>query len=443
MKPEMKQRLLRAVTWLVRLLVGATFIFSGFVKSIDPWGTVYKFDDYLAALGLDLWPNLVLTASFMLCLFEFLAGVFLVTGSFRRVTPWFTLLFMLVMLPLTLWIAVKDPVDDCGCFGDALILSNWATFWKNVALTAGIVWLLFRNRRTGFIIRPAFQWLGVVASAIYILVIALYGYNIQPMLDFRPFSVGTTLLPENGDTPEYRFIYEKEGVRREFAETDELPDESGGWVFVERREVAPLSDSGSGADEKKISSAEFRLWSGSEDVTEEAIPEEGEALMVLIPDLSAMSAAYIWKLNSLYEWAVAHDVEMLAAVCGTPAQIADWEDLAMASYPVYTADDTQVKMLARGNPALVVIKDGEIAFKGSMTLIDGDRIEGSGDEVYKDVDDFGVDHRRLLENVSLLYVAVMAVVIFISFFPEYTKIFSLRRKRMKPKTENQQPTTNN
>lgn len=445
MKSELKQRLLRAATWLVRLLVGGTFLFSGFVKSIDPWGTLYKFDDYLTAFGLDLWPNLVLTGVFTLCVFEFLVGVFMLTGSFRRVTPWLAALFMLAMLPLTFWIAIKNPVDDCGCFGDALILNNWATFWKNIALSAGIVWLIFRNRKTGYLIRPTFQWLGVVASGIYILSVALYGYNVQPMLDFRPFKVGTSLLAESDDQPSFTFIYEKDGVRREFSEDDELPDESDGWTFVERKELAaetsPIPNPQSSIPGDKHS--DFRIWSGSADVTEEAIPEEGELLMVLIPDLSEMSAAYIWKLNSLYDWAVNHDSEMIAVVSGTPEELAGWEDLAMASYPVYTADDTQIKMLARGNPALVIVRDGEVAFKGSLSVIDGDRIEGTGKDTYNNAEDSEIDHRRLLENVSLLYVAVMAVIIFISFFPEYAKIFSLRRKSKKLKTNNQQPTTKN
>lgn len=428
----LKKRLLAAVTWVVRLAVGGTFVFSGFVKSIDPWGTLYKFDDYLAALGIDLWPQIVLAAVFLLCAAEFLAGVFLVTGSFRRITPWFAALFMLVMLPLTFWIALKDPVDDCGCFGDALILSNWATFWKNVALTLGIVWLIYRNRKTGWLIRPALQWLGVVVSSIYILLIALYGYNVQPMLDFRPFKVGTELLSESdAEEPRFTFIYEKEGIRKSFSEEDELPDESDGWTFVDRVE----SESSVKSDKlEKSESSDFRLWTrDSEDVTEDVLDSEGDIMMILIPDVSEMSAAYIWKLNTLDDWSTRHDVRMIAVACGSESQLDEWEDLAMASYPIYTADDTQVKMLARGNPAVVWLKDGVVKWKGSLSIINGDNLE-QNKSGYSKPEDFVIDHQRLLKNLSLIYIAVIAVLIFLSFTVRFSWIVNrLSGENIKPK----------
>ena len=134
-------------TWIIRLAVGSVFMFSGFAKAIDPYGTLYKVDAYLASMSLDIWPNLELVGVFALCAAEFLVGVFILTGCFRRSTAIIAAIIMAFMLPLTLWIAVSDPVDDCGCFGDALLISNWATFWKNVALTAAIAWLVVYNKK--------------------------------------------------------------------------------------------------------------------------------------------------------------------------------------------------------------------------------------------------------------------------------------------------------
>ena len=155
------------ITWILRLAVGGIFIFSGFVKGIDPWGTLYKMQDYVNVMPLPaLSDGVLLTGVFLLFALEFLTGVFLVTGSFRRGAPILVMLFMAGMLPLTFWIALKSPVADCGCFGDAWIISNWATFWKNVAITAAAVWLIIYNRRVHWLVTPALQWLLFCISAI-------------------------------------------------------------------------------------------------------------------------------------------------------------------------------------------------------------------------------------------------------------------------------------
>lgn len=114
MKIEMT-KYVSPLTWIIRIVVGGVFIFSGFAKGIDPYGTLYKVEDYLSVLSLSVWPNLVLVGVFGLCALEFLAGVFLLTGCFRRSSVIIAGGIMAFMLPLTLWIAVSNPVADCGC----------------------------------------------------------------------------------------------------------------------------------------------------------------------------------------------------------------------------------------------------------------------------------------------------------------------------------------
>ena len=119
---------------IARTLLALTFLFSGFVKAVDPLGTVYKIEDYLKAFGgfaNDLLP-LAGTAAVCLIVVEWLLGVCMLANVRTRWTSWIALLFYLVMTPLTLWIALTNPISDCGCFGDALVLTNWQTFWKNV-----------------------------------------------------------------------------------------------------------------------------------------------------------------------------------------------------------------------------------------------------------------------------------------------------------------------
>ena len=136
-----------AIVWLLRLMVGAVFLFSGFTKGIDPWGSIYKFDEYLRSFGFYDYNGLLTFMAFSVSAVEFMLGAFMLLGIYRRFTPWAMLAMMTVMVPLTLYIAITNDVADCGCFGDAITLSNWGTFWKNVALTVALVYLVIFNRK--------------------------------------------------------------------------------------------------------------------------------------------------------------------------------------------------------------------------------------------------------------------------------------------------------
>lgn len=404
-------------TFAVRIAVGSVFIFSGFAKSIDPYGTLYKVDAYLAAMSLDIWPNLELVGVFALCAAEFLVGVFILTGCFRRSIAIISAIIMAVMLPLTLWIAISEPVDDCGCFGDALVISNWATFWKNVALAAAVAWLVAYNKKCHWLVTPALQWIAFVASSIFIVSIELFGYISQPLVDFRPYRQGEPIIDfENRATaeePQFIFIYEKDGIRKEFRGTDVLPEESDGWAFVDRKELPRRQPEAPARGNDK----DLRVWdkTGEDDVTEEAIDEKGRELLVMMPNLKEVSPATTWKLNSLYEWSIKNNVFMAAVVSGTPAEIDEWEDLSMASYPIFTAEDTQIKEVVRGNPGVVYLVDGMIEWKSSLAAINIDDFQLPGTST--DAMSFGTDNMRILSNCLYTYLAVMTVLVFLSFTP--------------------------
>lgn len=422
------------ITWIIRLVAGSVFMFSGFAKAIDPYGTLYKVDAYLASMSLDIWPNLELVGVFALCAAEFLVGVFILTGCFRRSTAIIAAIIMAFMLPLTLWIAVSDPVDDCGCFGDALLISNWATFWKNVVLTAAIAWLVVYNKKCHWLVTPALQWIAFVATSIFIVIIELFGYISQPLIDFRPYKQGEPIIDfENQalvEEPQFIFIYEKDGIRKEFRDTDVLPEESEGWEFVDRKELPHQQPKASTAENGKS----LRIWdkTGEEDVTEEAIDEKGMELLVMMPNLKEVSPATTWKLNSLYEWSIKNNVFMAAVVSGTPDEIDEWEDLSMASYPIFTADDTQIKEVVRGNPAVVYLVHGKIEWKSSLAAINIDDFLSPGTS--SDAMTFGTDNMRILRNCLYTYLTIMAVLVFLSFTPAM-KNFYLRKNRKKEEKE--------
>ena len=231
----------QVLTLLMRFTVGGVFVFSGFTKAVDPWGACYKITDYLNAMGAGSWTDTSLFFAVSLAALEFILGILIVVGAYRRSAPVLALLMMLVMTPLTLWLALTDAVPDCGCFGDALHLSNWATFGKNVLLLLGIIYLLCFNKSLRGVYGPAVQWVVMALSLAFVLAVAYYGYFKQPLIDYRPYPIGTRLVSattvdgedDEVDEDEFIFIYSKDGVEQEFT-IDEVPDEEDGWEYVTR-----------------------------------------------------------------------------------------------------------------------------------------------------------------------------------------------------------------
>ncbi|MCH5227220.1 MAG: DoxX family protein [Muribaculaceae bacterium] len=363
---------IKLITWFARILCGGLFIYSGFVKAIDTWGTIFKVEDYLAAFGLDVPFALIRMGVFGLCAIEFIVGIFLLIGCFRKSCPIFALLIMMFMLPLTLWVAMEEPVADCGCFGDAWHISNWWTFWKNVVLTLGILWLIRFNTKVLCLVIPAFQWLTVVASGLFILVIELFGYFYQPLIDFRDYPEGSKL----------------------FATID--------------------SDDEHGIDVFDIDSADDR--------NEEAMDTVGKQLVVMIPNVKMISPATTWKLNSLYEWAQDNGVKMIGIVSGSQEEIEEWEDLSMTDYPLYLADDTAIKEVVRGNPGIVYLDKGKIVWKTTLSSIDID--DFLGPDVSRDASTFGGDNDAILRSCIFVYLIVEAFLIFISFTPRMARLLT-------------------
>lgn len=348
----------RTVVVLLRLVVGAAFVFSGFTKGIDPWGTVYKLEEYLRLWGFDGYTSLITFCAFAIAIAESIIGISLLLGIYRRVSVWVATFAMAILLPLTIYTAVTDAVHDCGCFGDAIHLQPWATVWKNVVLLACIVALIILNRRAKGVFPFAAQWIVVTLTGIYILALAFAGYYYQPLIDWRPYPVGTSLV--SGDSiddtdDEMLFIYQKDGERSQFS-LDSLPDESEGWEFVERIVVGDLQPS----------VAEELASLG---LAEGVILTEGRQLLLTFPDLPAVSIKYTYLINEIVDRCRDAGVEVTGLTSASDAQVDEWRDLSMASYQIIRISDTQLKMLARGNPAVVMLEDGRIIDKRSLSSI--------------------------------------------------------------------------
>lgn len=348
----------KTVVVLLRLVVGAAFVFSGFTKGIDPWGTAYKLEEYLRLWDFDGYTSLITFCAFAIAIAESIIGISLLLGIYRRVSVWVATLAMAILLPLTIYTAVTGAVHDCGCFGDAMHLQPWATVWKNVVLLACIVALIILNRRAKGVFPFAAQWIVVTLTGIYILALALAGYYYQPLIDWRPYPAGTLLVSGDGidDTDDdMLFIYQKDGVRSQFS-LDSLPDENEGWEFVERIVV--------GAHQSSVAEELASLG-----LADGVILAEGRQLLLTFPDLPAVSIKYTYLINEIVDRCRDAGVEVTGLTSASDAQVDEWRDLSMASYQIIRISDTQLKMLARGNPAVVMLEDSRIIDKRSLSSI--------------------------------------------------------------------------
>lgn len=223
---------LTIITNLFRFLAGITFILSGFVKAVDPIGTQYKIADYAAAMGLEgVMPDIMtLGASVLLSGTEFVLGIMLLFAIRRRLVTKLALLFVGIMTAITVWLYVADPVSDCGCFGDAIKLTNGETLLKNIVLLAVTALLAWRPMRMPRMVSRSNQWIVYHYLVVFILVIAAYSLYYLPLFDFRPYHIGADIakgmeVPEDAEQPEFEttFIMEKDGIRKEFG-LDNYPD---------------------------------------------------------------------------------------------------------------------------------------------------------------------------------------------------------------------------
>ena len=350
-----------------RLLLAVTFVFSGLVKVVDPRGTQYKFDDYFQAFGWSEWiPGfLPLWLAVLLAVFEFCIGIYLFFGIRRRTTSWFFLLFMSVMTPLTFYLALADPVSDCGCFGDAVSLTNWETFGKNVVLL-GLSVLVFRYRRLMVrFVSERNQWMISLYSIFFAFVLAGFCIYYLPVFDFRPYHIGVNLpramvVPEGEEEPEYltTFVLEKDGVKKEFT-TEDYPEDTA-WHFVESRTVLVKE-----GYVPPVHDFSIMTWPDGEDITEQVLSDKGYTFLLISPYLEFADDSNIDRINELYDYCGEHGYAFYCLTASGDDVIGRWQDLTGADYPFGITDEITLKTIVRSNPGLVLLKEGTVYNKWS------------------------------------------------------------------------------
>ena len=346
-----------------RLIVGLIFIFSGFVKAVDPMGSTYKFSDYFSAFDMDALSGIAFPLAVILSMLEFTVGVALVFNAQKKLSAWAVLLFMLFFTPLTLILAITNPVTDCGCFGDALTLSNWETFAKNVIILVPTL-ILFIGRKLKEKTYPIWeQNLLIVFFAVFSIWISIYSYKHLPIIDFRPYHIGANisdgmLIPEGAPADEYKSIlkYEKDGVVKEFDESN-YPWQDSTWVFVDSKQIKIKEGYTPPIHDFSISNEE------SGDITEMVLSDPNYTFLLVTKDIDKINKESLSKIQDLSLYALEKGYSFIALTASDLKECKDFTANHELPVEFYNTDEIQLKTIIRSNPGLVLLKNGTILNK--------------------------------------------------------------------------------
>jgi len=342
-----------------RLLVGIIFVFSGLVKGVDPLGTAYKFHDYFIAYGTE-WANpIAIVLSIGLSALEFLLGFALILNVRMKQISWALLILMIFFTVLTFFDAIYAPVDDCGCFGDAIKLSNWNTFYKNLVLLA-LVAFIFKTRKRVLSYWPGrTQWAILLFGLLGFVWFSIYNLNHLPVWDFRNYKVGNDLTPDLEGEWRYFFTYEnkKTGEQQEFESTT-LPENLDNWEYVSRRDMPP----------KGYIEYNLTIEDHKGDIhTDSILAVEESQLLVIAWNLKKSDIKSFDLINEIYRDAKHEGLSLFMitdnAYMNAPDVVTGFIEKTGFKGAVYYSNENELKAMIRSNPGLILIRDGKILAK--------------------------------------------------------------------------------
>lgn len=375
---ERRSRLWFVVKYILvnicRAVLSITFLFSAFTKANDPVGFVIKLRDYAGALGMTIIPDYLLyLPAISVTLVETILGIYLFVGvKRRRRVAALTSLFMIVMTAVTIWIALKNPVSDCGCFGDAVILTNKQTLGKNIVLLAMALFITANHKMMFRLIHRDWNWIVTIPVVIGSTAIFSYCTYMLPLVDFLPFAEGTDLRQtvKTGDaldqTYKVAFVYTNGTDTLFLSDQDEDPDTTV-WKYVETRNE--LLD-----DNLEATTELFVIDQDGDDVTIDILQNEGFSFIVSVPNLKEAAVELSGYLNDLYDYCSRFGYQFF--FISNPADEETkhaWMRDTAAKYPLYESDDRVLWQMVRDNPGLLLIDSGKVLKKWSrfgLPLID-------------------------------------------------------------------------
>jgi len=353
------------LTHIVRFLVAVTFIFSGFVKLVDPLGSAYKFEEYFGAdvLNMEFLIPYALQFSIILILAEIMLGVMLLIGYKAKLTVWSLFLITVLFLFLTWYSAYFDKVTDCGCFGDAVKLTPWETFYKNVVLIILVIYLLIRVYDIQPVSSESFAKKVSLISFLVFIGIVFYVLRYLPLIDFRPYAIGKNipegmLVPEGAEQPVYEdtWVYNVNGEDQVFT-TDEKPWNIEGATFVDRKTrtltegyVPPIHD--------------FTMENGGEDLTE-LLMQKDKLMLVVSYNLKLTSEKGMSSVKELSERAMEKGYTVYCFSASTQEDYDKVKEKYDLDFDLLFCDETTLKTIVRSNPGILILDKGTVKGKWS------------------------------------------------------------------------------
>lgn len=350
-----------------RWAVGLVFLFSSFVKGVDPLGTTFKVQEYMTAWtigGMTFeWalPLASLLSVALICA-EFLVGVLLITNAYRQLSAWLLVAMMLFFTVTTFVDALTNKVTDCGCFGDAVKLTNWQTFWKNIVLDVPTVWI-FLTRGLRYRRRVERDSIILLAAVAAMLVFEMYNIKNEPIIDFRPWKVGNKMMDTESTEGMKSYVTYRNTVTGETEEFEsallmEKMKEDGWtdrWEWVSSRVVDP----------REIAAPGFSMMDlEGEDHSIDLLPAEDGMVIVTIHHLEKINDKGVAEVQRALTMAEDNGVRIVLLTAALPEEIQAWmAENSITGLDYLFADATAIETMMRGNPGFMYIKDATVMAK--------------------------------------------------------------------------------
>ncbi len=350
---------------LSRIIIGIVFIFSGTVKAIDPSGFAYKLQDYFQAFNLDFLKHISLLSSVILCATEFIAGFCVLFNIRQKTGVWIVMIMMLIFTPLTFILALTNPVSDCGCFGDAIHLTNWQTFFKNIILLIPAVFLFITRKNIILHLGTSREWAIISIMLVFFISFNIYNLRYLPVIDFLPYKTGTyipdkMIIPDGkpGDKYETTFIYEKDGQRKEFT-LDNYPADDTTWKFVDQRSVLVSEGYQPPIHDLIITSM------NNEDLTKQILSSEKPAILMITRKLEDADPESLRNGFEMGHYCMENMIDFYILTASGADEVRKFDNGLAFCF----TDETTLKTMIRANPGYILLKEGTILGKWSWANI--------------------------------------------------------------------------
>ena len=353
---------MRILVGVARWVVGILFIFSGFIKLNDPIGFGFKLEEYFSpsVLNIEFLAPFALIIAILLVVFELVLGIMLLIGYLPKFTTWTLLVMILFFTFLTFYSAYFNKVTDCGCFGDAIPLTPWQSFYKDVILLI-LILILFFNRKyiQPYFAKASHRWIIFLAFMLS-FTFAYYVLMHLPLMDFRAYRVGNNIaekmtVPEGAQEAvyDYHWRFRKDGKEEIITTRGSFPHADGEFIDVETELVQegyipPIHD--------------FAIEREGEDFTAEMLAED-KLLMIVAYSLESSEAPGLEKLSTIVEDAKAEGYRVIGLSASSAEKKAEIKEAYDLDFEFYFADQTALKTIVRSNPGILKLEKGTIVQK--------------------------------------------------------------------------------